>query len=335
MIYEFAVEPALVGSWHDRVSYRFFDGKFGVGTKRAFCCFPGRRWRRLVLGEFQKLFTNSEDKAKRQAAKKRLDALIRHLESGSTQRNHSWNKDNEWLDCAMREHARRPFQGIVVLHSPEGVDLPDYVLDATILSEKDKRWNPPARSTPRVTSELLADITPLLHHVRNIRLIDPYFDCREDRWRDFLLGLLDIAQNGRAADESITVEIHTSVDREFDRNRVQDEKSEREEAKLLVESIKDAVSQVLNHQTIFYVFVWSDRNCQTTETLHNRWILTETGGILLGHGLDAPGKGTDDPSLLSKKQWEHRCAIYSKDASVFRLIEKESITLQENASVRA
>ncbi|HEC03694.1 MAG TPA: hypothetical protein ENI81_09180 [Phycisphaerales bacterium] len=326
MIYEFAVEPALVASWHDRSAYRFFDGKFGLGTKRALCRFPGKRWRRLVLGEFQKFFTNPEDKAKKQAAKKRLDALIRHLEHGSTQRNHSWNQDSNWLDCALCEHARRPFQGIVVLQSPDGVDLPEYILDATTLSEEDMLWNPPARSTPREASELLTDITPLLHHVRNIRLIDPYFDCREDRWKNLLLGLLDIAQNGRAADESITVEIHTSVDREFDRNRVQDEESEREEAKLLVESIKNAVSSVLNGQTKFYVFVWSDRNYHTTEKLHNRWILTETGGILLGHGLDTPGKGTDDPSLLSKNQWEHRCSIYAKESSVFRLVRQEIIS---------
>lgn len=326
MIYEFTVEPALVASWHDRFIYRFFDGKFGVGTKRALCRFPGKHWRRLVLGEFQKFFTNSVDKAKKQAAKKRLDVLIRHLESGSTQRNHSWNKASNWLDCAMREQARRPFQGIVVLQSPDGLDPPDYILDAATLSEEDILWNPSARSTPREASELLADITPLLHHVRNIRLIDPYFDCRKDRWKNLLLGLLEIAQDSRAADESITVEIHTSVDREFDRDRVQDEESERKEAKLLVESIKNAVSSVLNDQTNFYVLVWSEKNCQTNEKLHNRWILTETGGILLGHGLDTPGRGTDDPTLLSKSQWEHRRSIYAKESSVFRLVHQEIIS---------
>ena len=51
MIHEYALEPELVASWHDRMQFRFFIGQFGFGTGRVVSRYP-KQWRELVLEEF-------------------------------------------------------------------------------------------------------------------------------------------------------------------------------------------------------------------------------------------------------------------------------------------
>jgi hypothetical protein len=50
------------------------------------------------------------------------------------------------------------------------------------------------------------------------------------------------------------------------------------------------------------------------ERLHNRYILTDLGGIAFGVGLDDGGDGeTDDLSLMDRAQYELRWSQYAGD----------------------
>ena len=51
MIYEFALEPALVARWHDRKKYSFFDEKFGIRFRRVISGYP-KNWKKLVWQAF-------------------------------------------------------------------------------------------------------------------------------------------------------------------------------------------------------------------------------------------------------------------------------------------
>jgi hypothetical protein len=47
------------------------------------------------------------------------------------------------------------------------------------------------------------------------------------------------------------------------------------------------------------------------DRLHNRYVLTDLGGVTLGIGLDAGNEGeTDDLVLLSRAQYTHRWSQY-------------------------
>jgi hypothetical protein len=54
------------------------------------------------------------------------------------------------------------------------------------------------------------------------------------------------------------------------------------------------------------------------EQLHNRYILTDVGGVLFGAGLDEGDDGiTDDVHLLDRAQYEQRWQQYASDSPAF------------------
>ena len=57
---------------------------------------------------------------------------------------------------------------------------------------------------------------------------------------------------------------------------------------------------------------WKER--PRGERLHNRYILTDIGGVLFGYGLDE-GTGTDDISRLSREIYRKRCNDYGYSGS--------------------
>ena len=74
------------------------------------------------------------------------------------------------------------------------------------------------------------------------------------------------------------------------------------------------------------VFVWAEGR---GGKLHNRYVLTEVGGIAVQTGLDrSPPRSshTDDLTVLSKEQHKARWAEYSASSSVFRLLADSSFT---------
>ena len=66
---------------------------------------------------------------------------------------------------------------------------------------------------------------------------------------------------------------------------------------------------------------WSEKD--GGQPLHNRYILTELGGVSFQHGLDDGKKGdTDDVALLDRESYELRWAQYAGDAPAFDLAEE-------------
>jgi hypothetical protein len=62
--------------------------------------------------------------------------------------------------------------------------------------------------------------------------------------------------------------------------------------------------------------------------MHNRYVLTEIGGIAVQHGLDRSGNAeeTDDLTLLSEEQYRERWAEYSPESTLYRLIDGSSFS---------
>ena len=318
MIFEFGVEPHVVATWHDRRAYRFYDGKFGLGTKRTLCRYPAKKWRRLVFDAFNRL-ADELDKPAKQAAKKRLEALLLHLESGSSKRNLNWSGSKTWIECALAEHRRRPFHGLVVSAAADNPSPPVYQADR--IEEADSNWNPVPDAVPRSLDGLVAAVTPVLSHVRRIALVDPYFDPAKNQWAAPLQRMLETAQARRAPDESLVFEVHTSVDRLFGRDRPQKEVEEVKEAEALAAAVRETARRPLGPQATLVVRVWSDKvSYRGDEELHNRYLLTECGGVMFGKGFDASRRGKDTPTLLSRPQWESQRRLYSSGPGEFRLL---------------
>ena len=64
------------------------------------------------------------------------------------------------------------------------------------------------------------------------------------------------------------------------------------------------------------VVLWEENDGRR---LHNRYVLTERGGILVGTGLDAQGSGEDDLCLLSDDHNQTLLSKYDLKGSTFKL----------------
>lgn len=316
MIFEFAVEPEVVATWHNRKVYRFFDGKFGIGTKRTLCRYPAKKkWERLVFEAFREL-SHDLDKAARQSAKKRLVELLQHFATGSTQRNQNWKDGEPWLECALREHRRRSFHGLLVATAGAHPSPPVY--QASQVEESDTSWNPVPDAVPRSLAGLVDAVAPILRHVRRVALVDPYFDPAKPRWRKPLERMLQLVQARRSADESVVLEVHTCVNRFFGPDRPQTLADAKAEAQLLADGIRQAAVSELGPHATLLVRVWADRvGYSGDEEIHNRYLLTECGGVMFGKGFDTGTRGKDTPTLLSRPQWASQDRLYSAQAKVF------------------
>lgn len=318
MIYEFTIDPEVVATWHDPKEFRFFKGRIGLGTKRAISRYPGTRWKRRVMRAFHDLFRDKGDAAAKQAAKKRIDALLHHLLQGGTSRNRPCSKDDPWVDGALKEHARREFHGILTF-AEDNANLP--ILDAMSVDDDDRTWNPPNEQVFRTADAIVNALQPMLRHARKLKLIDPYIEPGDERYREVLLCIASEVKEDRDKDESVEIQVHTSVDREFKgpRARPQTEDAEKAEATKLVGRFEDMLGPIVGNLLRVQVLVWSDQNADLDYRLHNRYVLCESGGVSFGHGLDS-GKGKDTISVLSEEQWTEIWGRYDEHATDLRLI---------------
>ncbi len=79
MIYEYALEPALLNNWED---FRYFTEKFGFFQGRFISRYP-RRWKKMVIASL------SETGPKRTKMVER----IRKLDDRMLPRQHEWNPE--------------------------------------------------------------------------------------------------------------------------------------------------------------------------------------------------------------------------------------------------
>ena len=65
MVYEFALEPELVATWHDRKEYLFFEEKFGLRTGGIVSSYPRKMEKtcleRLLKRAARKIMKNAEN----------------------------------------------------------------------------------------------------------------------------------------------------------------------------------------------------------------------------------------------------------------------------------
>jgi hypothetical protein len=138
-----------------------------------------------------------------------------------------------------------------------------------------------------------------------IIFVDPYFRPGRLQNRRPLEAFLHAVVNGRPIDTPSRVEFHTSLkyenapSLEFFRTEC-----ERRLPRCVPEGIRLTI-RVLKQKA-------------GGDLLHNRYVLTDVGGLKFGVGLDEGADGeTDDVSLLDRAEYERRWAQYAGDSIAF------------------
>jgi hypothetical protein len=255
MLLEFALEPSLLQNW-DR--FQRFISLFGVSQGRLISRFP-KQWQEMVLAS---VTCGPVEKHKI------TEALVRVAKTVLLTREQGlWNLSATWLENAIVEHGQRPFDGILAAGNPSGhADVVD-AADLDVTSLPAKLQTGPSRLVVRSAVEMAEAVRVLLRFSKKIVLMDRNFAPDIRRFRDplgeMLLCLLD--QHGKP--RQVEVELHFG-------HRVLDAAAD------LKAACEAHLQDVIPLGMRLTVARWNH------DDLHNRYILTDRGGILIGKGLD-------------------------------------------------
>lgn len=278
MFKEFAVEPeAITGSYRD---FAYVVEKFGVPEGRWISRFP-KTWKALVYESAKTKLSGTKELTKIEERLRRIadDILIA---SGRV----SANAATPWIEAAVAEHKTRPFDAIIASSNrddPPVVALADFDSQHPCLAPN-RQW-----IVARVAADMAACCAPLIRASRHIKLIDPHLDPTAARFMRPLAAMLVSAQ----PDSVVDVFRGDDVPRDY-----------------AIQSFGPRLAALKPPNGRLRLFL------RPQNLLHNRYVLTNRGGIAFMTGLDdANGsqKTHDDVVVLDKSIWQAQWAAYIGD----------------------
>ncbi len=200
-----------------------------------------------------------------QVMKKRLKAGIERLARKAMYRRNSVPEvESEiWIDHALKAHSDRPLQAILT-------DNYDGDNECIIVNDRDFtddiRWKIPLDITvERAANIMVQTIQPMLDCAREIILIDRNFNPKFYRWRPFIIKLSSFLSRRSFSPSIGKIDFHVGDDIEPNQLKL-----------LCINHIAGELPAGIR----IHFFVWP------RDELHDRYVLTEVGGVDFGIGLD-------------------------------------------------
>lgn len=293
MIHEYALEPELVATWGNRQDSRYFVEQFGLGKPRIVSRYP-KRWTRQVWDAFK-----SDNEIER---KRMEELLVRLTERQVKRRGYLWEAEKTWLQNAHAEHGRAPFHAILARVNPNG--HPTTLVADELQEGTTPLWAAPrGRTVARSATEMAAAIGAMLRVSEVVIFVDPHFGPERSRYRRPLEEFLRAALQDRPTAGPRRVEVHTSLESTGTRAFF-----ERECQGQLPRCLPAGICLALLRLTAR----------PGGQCLHNRYVLTDVGGVVFGIGLDDGNVAeTDDLNLMDRAQYELRWAEHSSELMAF------------------
>ena len=292
MIFEYAVFPGLFNS-EDRITALY--GAFGIESGRLISDFPQKQWAALASKVIDNAASNPDERKRWNAA---LIALIKralYRRQGTI-----WNKDDPtWIRNAIEEHRRRPFRGILyneVSAEPEvmrfGIDLAHH-----------PNWScPNSFHRPRNAEQMIQAVASLLDMSTTLVLVDPHFWAADGRWQNVLLRFTKYLSETPIRPHISHIHYITRTEK-----NMTDNETERQFRSFVEPHLPTGIS-IGFHLVLPAV-------------LHDRFVLTDRGGVQFGRGLD---EGPGDVLITRlgeqayEKEWDDASRIRSGTNSAVR-----------------
>ena len=214
-----------------------------------------------------------------------------------------WNDAHVWLENAEHENERHPFHAILSRDNPRGlprVMRPDDILDGT-----PEAWRAPGSIVVERSAASMADsVASMLRSAKRILLVDPHIRPSRPRYRNSLHEFFGLVGIGMPC---VTLELHAGNVAAY----APDWDNFRRECKRHLPCLVPAHLNLIVRR-------WTNRD--GGERLHNRYILTDIGGVQFGVGLDEGDPGaTDDVTRLDTDAYDRRMEDYAVAAPAFKL----------------
>lgn len=291
MLKEYAVDPKAMVSSYD--TCRFLLSQFGVDKGRLIARFP-KRWKRLAI----EAADNLPDGLKK-------ERVFEHLTSINDQwliliaSGRAYDSNSDWLANAKKAHKTRPFHAILCCQDNESEQL----IDVEVCDDKHPLFSiSTTRAVRRTSSDIASAAGLLVENCRVLRLIDPYFDPNRPKWQSSLKAILEWIP-----DISKT---------EIECHRLEKPGSpSTTELKTHLARLRGSIPEGGSLKLVR----WKEK--ENGERFHDRYILTNNGGLGFAGGIDPGSEGqTTDVSLLSNDHHAARWRAFDLDAHVFELV---------------
>ncbi len=312
MIYEYALEPELVSTWTERLICIFIKNHFGMDRGRLVSRYP-KRWKKLVWDAYQEVKASRPHTQKEQALiqteEKNLTELLQRLGDVMIKRHgYVWEANKPWLANAVNEHTRVPFHAVI---ARENCDEFSHILSSEDMDEeKTPLWAVERGLTVNRKAEDMANaVSAMLSNCTKAIFIDPHFGPENQRYRKTLKAFLYALMHSRGGSTPTRVEVHSS---------------EKSAPDFFKRECKNQMPHNIPYGLCVRFILWKER--QGCEKLHNRYILTDIGGVIFNVGLDEGKQGeTDDVTLMDRKQYELRWNQYTGSNPAFELVDEIEI----------
>ena len=298
MHHEYAVEPAAIGSSWETFLYIF--EKFGFQKGRLISRFP-RTWPRLVIEATAQSGIGDMARAR----------IVEKLRQGRRTALVSTGREFDpalggWIDNALASHAERPFRGII----SDDDRAEDGVISLAELDETHPLMAAPAScDVPRTALDLANACRLLCYSAREIDLVDPYFDLGlggED-YRTPLEQVMNALH--LAGKEQVCIRIHY---RAHDTRPTQ---------RQILQDTGRWVNVTIPTGYELHLYAWEQR--PGGEDLHDRFLLCDCGGMMVGAGFAASGAQENATfTLLDDAHAQELRSRFSNRSTVYAQAER-------------
>jgi hypothetical protein len=286
MLFEFGVEPNLITTWKD---FRYFVEGFGVPNGRLISRFP-LRWKRMVYDAIPRATGDVE--------RKKIEEGLVGIDNKLMKSGRAYEPAQDWLSNAEGSHAITPFRAVLSTTNPRNQA---FILQGDNVKDSNPLWKVPTRDVVnRDANHMASKVAQLLRLSNRVVFIDPHFDSRELRFRRPLLAFVEAAKRSDGSYPT-TIELRSGTPG----TPMWFEGLCRANLPNWIPVGIDIAITILEEQA-------------GGEKLHNRYILTDIGGVKFGIGLDEGDPGqTDDIDLLDENQYQQRWQQYCSPAPAF------------------
>ncbi len=285
MIYEYAIDPELAVRWgKNKGDFRLYKKSIGLGYPRIMSEFPKlKNWRK----QFRRAAAGSDDNELL-----RIAEIFTILTERMIQRSTDGYDGNiSWLENAIQADRNEPFKAILSLGDPSNYAK---VLRFDVIDDH-PLWNVNNQAVcARLATDMSCAISAMLCNCREIYFIDPHFGPENTRHRRPLAAFLNAIKSRSQKLMPKIIEVHTS---------------NKSDTTFFKDTCNQRLPAIVPSGMIIKLRRWSQKI--GGEKLHERYILTDIGGIKVGPGLDDGNVGeTFEATLLDRNLYSQRWADY-------------------------
>lgn len=310
MIYEYAVEPALVARWA-KDGIAGLAGQFGLDQRRVVSDLP-TYWQGEVAAALLEEFDYDAGDSDYLEASAFLNAILDFMTANMVSRGIRFQHKIPWLEQALAVHVKEPFHAILagVLVQDQTAVITEEIADQL----RDERWYlPTVKPVPKTAPDLAAMLAPLLRGATKIVVVDPYFDPRDAAYRGVLAALLKSATALRGPGRTMPeVELIVGVGEGQPNGGALPVDTQLENAakNQCAWAAQHLAPSIPRDMRLTFRCV---ANFPDGDRLHNRFVLTDFAGASLPYGTQALGPLVfDDLALLYQGQYEERWRQFTR-----------------------